>query len=453
MKKKISAAKMADLMIESSYSYIKEKIKTVNAANNNTNGGYSHRFIMDALRSFHSGSAMLGQAANKLMVISAIGAEHPSVVKRLFKKYSISMEAIVDASVQGDNIDEARRSIDNIDHILDDLIDMGLPISRILAKRIAEYAKKKRKEINISGDDAISYIWDVWARLIELNYHNVNGRYSSTGELESPGIIHNIVVDAQPFAAYCKDIPNTLSFKANKIRYEYNANIRMYSNELSTLKIKEGETERSLNFYERRERMFEWIEECQQQVVAELDGLNRIELKLIVSKWAADIYGGDNPSSDSIIYIETEELSINDIFIEVLQDLGLAKRLELPKDDSEVFKSIIGQRRVVNKVLRTQEIDIDKLSKEISVIRGHAHGGLTKGMLTDSDGNVKEGSRRITVTGDKYVTFGDNEFVYLRDKGIKHGEYLVEKVLDLTNKAGDKVYQTGVILVCTPVKS
>jgi hypothetical protein len=330
--------------------------------------GYSLKYVLKTRESFARGSKLLGKAANAMMSYAEIASRSKAMKKTiigLIGRYPHSMEPIVDASVQGDSSEEAIKSMDNLKAMLNEIIILEIKLSKLMAARIKGSLEEEYRAMIVETQNTIidrlySFIKD------QVNTMDLYVKGEGYGDTRVPGIIDSVRPDYTHFIC---DIPNYLERRAKAIRGEY-------SNAVKAM-LAAG---KDLSLREKSEYINEHVKAIQTKVLVDLSSLKHDEAKAIVKYWANQIYRNENGYMfDAILFIDMSEHNGRvyegtfDLFLEVLQDLGLAKQVDAAQSTADLFKVLVGQRQVVEKAV-VKNTDAPAFNKEIRVWRSRPLG-------------------------------------------------------------------------------
>jgi hypothetical protein len=244
-------------------------------------------------------------------------------------------------------------------------------------------------------------------------------------------LIDNITVDVNPIKAYLEKANNSVKTEGNNILKKYKKDVKDLMEQTEGLNVASRSEERKS------------VKDFQLELIAKLNGFDINTKKMIVAVWAVDTYGDNKSPFDSHLFIDdikVGEVAIPgtfNVFMEVLQDCAMAKRVEIAKTDEELFDVLIGDRKIVEKYISKASIDTSDMPHVIRVWRSRPE--ITVASMFEAGTNILVEGKEVLINNTVY-NLGDKT-------PIASGEYYIVEVREVKDKSGKTTITTGVDLV------
>ena len=375
---------------------------------------YSQQYIEEALSSFTAGKYLLGGTANTLMVIQNMCIINNVNVSSYIPK-KILFELIVDASTQNGRSKESDEVEAYLKGILKQMISDGLNISQFMKFKVN---KSMRDDAVFMAEDTVSLIRKSMIAETDRLDRKMNGVWTKNAEgksiLSTKGIVHEHIIS--------DNVRNTLSIKAAKYAadpYIVKAVSQLKFTYKSYIDKSDG-TDESLGY----------IRDAQTSVLSEFSMFSKDEQKLIVLQLASVIYNS-TIISDSILFLgkvaHGEFSGIFPVFIDLLWDLGLAKRIDgYSLDMSSVesaFSALVGtgEKRIETKSLPRGRNTIQIYRKAHLGTTGYEFSqNIVSILIVGRDGvcTMKNGTEIQVSIETRYSKVVDGEYAIQEIKGM-----------------------------------
>jgi len=391
---------------------------------------YNNPFVIKALNSFSAGSKMLGKAASNLMAIQAICTINNITISDYIPNH-IDFEIIVDDSIQNGITEESQEVVEVLEAILIRLIEDGNEVPQFMKNRIGVRIGdlQLREVATYREDDVVSELKGYMNDLADAVNTKIYG-IRDEGKLVKPGLIHDSSLVSDKVKS--KLITAAGEHASDPVLIETAQRIKtVYIDSLIKMNDADDTIKKDI------------IKYAQKKVVAEFSMLSTEEQKLVVLYWASTIYGSQTDVTDSLLYIgdvrDGNFHGIFPVFISLLQDLGLAKRVDgfsLTFDKVEdVFTALISD---VNKT--TEERELPRGSSTIRIWRSMAEGRTGIEFCSEIES--------ITVTGSDAVVVVKGDVVKVnietRVTHVPDGEYAIQSIQGIpASKADTTVDEDG----------
>ena len=336
---------------------------------------YTTNNLIKSYNNISKNATNIGYAANAEMILSVIGVTNKSLFKKLSKKYSWSLEKIIDSTVKDGS--SAENEIDIIKSFLEEVVESSIPLPKSLVHRLP---KKKQSLVTLHNNHPLDQLLDAIKTLIDEADIAIIGRGAVSKGNRVAGIIDGLNT---PIAALgLANVGNPMYDIALKLlsRYKKNMAIKLTS--------ATDELARSLA-----------IAEVQERLLNDMLVFTDDERIQIANSWAYQIYKSDRAVHDSILWLADKDGLTGTAMSTIKMLANVGEGMQIKRNgtierysEKRDVKLDNTQIRIWSKEVLSADIFVD--THEILIANGSATIGDAKVNLGD-ECNIADGSYNI----------------------------------------------------------